>query len=48
MEALSRNIYTGRANGFSLEFDNFDEDIGDNELIVYPSDCPTDSDDDTL
>ena len=48
MEAISRNVYTGRANEYSFEFDTCDEDIGDNELIVYPSDNPTDNDDDTL
>lgn len=48
MDTLSRNIYTGRANGFSFEFDNLDEDISDNDLIVYPADNQTDSDDDTL
>lgn len=46
MEALSRNVYTGRANEYSVEFDNYDEDLS--EIIEYPSDNPTDSDDDTL
>ena len=48
MEALSRNVYTGRADEYSVDFDNFDEDIPDSDRVIYPSDNPTDSDDDTL
>lgn len=48
METLSRNIYTGRVDEYSSDFDNLGEDIPDNELIIYPSDNSTDSDDDTL
>lgn len=40
-------VHTCKVYGGAFAFE-FDEEITDDEVIVYPSDCPTDSDDDTL
>jgi hypothetical protein len=47
MEALTRNIMY-HTSVFALDFENFDEDVPENEMIYYPADNQTDSDDDTL